>query len=89
MIEMTNLSIVLTTVNAPYSQKLDAAALAHCLLDAAAAKVNAGHMSSFFGDVEPELQKAFAEHFSISHSQLQAAATEFSKYSGEHYPLAA
>jgi hypothetical protein len=86
---MTNISIVLTTVNAPYSQKLDASELAHCLLDPAAAKAKAGHMSSFFGEVEPELQKAFAEHFSIDQLQLQTAATEFSKYSGEHYPLAA
>jgi hypothetical protein len=86
---MISPAIVLTTVNAPYSQKLDALALVHCLLNPAAAKAKAGYMSSFFGDVKPELQKAFAEHFSIDQSQLEAAAKDFSEYSGEKYPLAA
>lgn len=86
---MTSPLVVLTTVNAPYSTQLSAQQLAHCLLDHEAAKAVPGHMSSFFGDVKPELQSAFAEHFGISHSELTAAAKAFSNYSGEHYPLAA
>lgn len=81
--------LVLTTVNAPYSTQLSAQDLAYCLLNPAAAKANPGHMSSFFGDVKPELQAAFAEQFSIPHAQLVEAAKAFSNYSGEHYPLAA
>ena len=82
-------TLVLTTVNAPYSTKLSAQELANCLLDHATAKAMPGHMSSFFGDVKPELQSAFADLFGITHAQLAAAAQAFSSYSGEHYPLAA
>jgi hypothetical protein len=84
-----NPALVLTTVNASYSKQLSAQELADCLLDHAAAKAVPGHMSSFFGDVKPELQAAFADLFGITHAQLAAAAQAFSSYSGEHYPLAA
>ena len=77
---------VLTTVNAPYSEKLDAAALAHCLQDASAAIAKPGHMSSFFGEVPPEDQKEFAATFGISASALSRAAKKFASYSGETYP---
>ena len=82
-------ALVLTTVNAPHSEKLDAATLAHCLLDPAAAKAKPGHMSSFFGEVTPALQVGFAEMFNVTESQLGAAAKAFAMYSGESYPLAA
>jgi len=83
------LAIVLATVNAPYSKQLDAEALAHCLLDQAAAKHAPGHMSSFFGEVEPALQIEFAHLFNIADETLKAAAKAFALYSGESYPLAA
>ena len=86
---MTVASIVLTTVNAPYSKKLDAQTLVHCLKNLPAAKTVPGHMSSFFGDVEPALQKAFAAEFGISLPELVAAAKALADYSGETYPLAA
>jgi hypothetical protein len=86
---MISPDLVLTTVNAPYSKQLNAQELVHCLLDRAAAKAVPGHMSSFFGDVKPELQSAFAELFGVTHAQLVAAAKPFSSYSGEPYPLAA
>jgi hypothetical protein len=82
-------SLVLSTVNAPYSEQLDAEGLAHCLIDEAAAKAKPGHMSSFFGEVEPDLQIGFAHLFHITDAQLASAAKAFSKYSGEAYPLAA
>lgn len=82
-------ALVLTTVNAPYSKQLDAQQLVHCLIDHEAAKAVPGHMSSFFGDVQPRLQEAFAALFDISHAQLSAAAKAFASYSGESYPLAA
>jgi hypothetical protein len=80
--------LVLTTVNAPFSQKLDATELVHCLLDPAAAKAMPGHMSLFFGEVKPALQIDFAGMFNITESQLSAAAKAFASYSGEGYPLA-
>jgi hypothetical protein len=87
--QMKSPTLVLTTVNAPYSKKLGAHELARCLLDPSAAKAACGPMSSFFGDVEPELQIAFAEMYSISHDQLVAAAKTFAEFSGQSYPLAA
>ncbi len=82
-------ALVLATVNAPYSKQLDAQQLAHCLLNQAAAKAVPGHMSSFFGEVKPELQLGFASLFEISTPELVAAAKAFAMYSGESYPLAA
>jgi len=82
-------ALVLTTVNAPYGRQLDARELAGFLRDPAAARTAPGHMSSFFGEVEPALQLAFAGLFNISEQQLVAAAKAFAEYSGESYPLAA
>jgi len=86
---MKSPALVLATVNAPYSKKLDAQELARCLLDPCLAKAACGPMSSFFGDVEPELQIAFADMYGISHDQLVAAAKAFAEFSGQSYPLAA
>lgn len=86
---MNSSLLVLTTVNAPYSKKLDAQELVDCLLDPTAAKAACGPMSSFFGDVAPELQIAFAELHGVSHDQLVAAAKAFAEFSGQSYPLAA
>lgn len=86
---MMSPELVLATVNAPYSEQLDAHGLVHCLLDQAAAEAVPGHMSSFFGEVKPALQIEFAHHFGITEEVLSAAAKAFSKYSHESYPLAA
>jgi hypothetical protein len=86
---MKSPALVLATVNAPYSQQLDAQGLVYCLLDQAAAKAVPGHMSSFFGEVEPALQIGFAHLFNITDTELMAAAKAFAMYSGESYPLAA
>jgi hypothetical protein len=85
---MSAISSVLTTVNAPYRRKLDAHALAHCLTNPDAAREAPGQMSAFFGEVAPELQKAFADEFHISEAMLIGAARAFGEYSGEPYPLA-
>jgi len=84
-----NAALILTTVNAPYSQKLDAQALADCLLHPDVALSVPGHMSSFFGEVTPDLQIAFADSANISREQLVASAKAFASYSGESYALAA
>jgi hypothetical protein len=80
---------VLATVNAPYSQKLDAQGLAYCLLHPAEAKAKPGHMSSFFGEVKPALQIDFAHQYGITDAEVKAAAKTFAAYSHESYPLAA
>jgi hypothetical protein len=84
-----NPALVMMTVNAPYRQKLDAGELAAFLRDHAAARTVPGHISSFFGDVQPALQLDFARMFNISEQELVAAAKAFSAYSGQSYPLAA
>jgi hypothetical protein len=81
-------ALVLATVNAPYSKQLDANELANCLKDPAAATAVPGHMSSFFGEVDPASQVAFASLFGISESEVVAAAKAFAAYSGETYALA-
>lgn len=86
---MSPILSILTTVNAPYSKKLDAPAIVYCLNHPEAAKAAPGHMSAFFGEVDPDLQKAFASEFNVSEATLIAAAKAFSAYSGEPYPLAA
>ena len=82
-------ALILATVNAPYSEMLDAQGLANCLLDQEAAKAKPGHMSSFFGEVQPAQQTEFAHQFNITNEQLAAAAKNFAAYSGQSYPLAA
>ena len=83
-------ALVLGTVNAPYSEKLSGAQLAHCLRDPAAARAAPGHMSSFFFvKIEPDLQFGFARLFDITDEELVSAARAFAMYSGESYPLAA
>jgi hypothetical protein len=81
-------ALVLTTVNAPYSQQLDAQTLADFLVDPLAARSVPGHMSSFFGEVKPEFQLEFACMFHITKAQLATAAKAFALYSGESYPMA-
>jgi len=82
-------TLVLTTVNAPYSKQLDAQGLAFCLLHPEADQAVPGHVSSFFGEVSPKLQIEFACSCRITEQQLAAAAKAFAIYSGESYPLAA
>ena len=84
-----NVSLVLTTVNASYSKQLDEAGLVLCLTDAAAARSMPGHMSSFFGEVAPDMQIEFAASHGIPSEALACAARTFASYSGERYPISA
>jgi hypothetical protein len=58
-----NPALVLSTVNAPHSAKLTAQQLADCLHDQEKARAMPGHMSVFFGEVDPALQLDFASQF--------------------------
>jgi hypothetical protein len=89
VITMKSPALVLMTVNAPYCKQLSAEQLAHCLKDTEAAMDAPGHMWSFFGDVDPELQYEFAAQFGISREQVVQAARSFANKSGGAYPLAA
>jgi hypothetical protein len=80
---------VLTTVNAPYSEQLNGAALAQCLADLNLAKQHPGHISVFLGEVPDTLQVKFAEMHHIPIAELKNFAAAFSAWSGESYPLAA
>lgn len=82
-------ALVMTTVNAPYSKKLNADELVCCLLDPAVAKGLPGHVGSFFGDVKPDLQKWFANAHNISDDQLVSAAKAFAEFARASFPLAA
>jgi hypothetical protein len=84
-----NAASVLTTVNAPYREKLDEAALVYCLKDPVAAKAKPGHMPSFFLEVSAAAQKEFATSHGISTEALADAAKAFASYSGESYPICA
>jgi hypothetical protein len=79
---------VLTTVNAPYSNQLDGAQLAHCLSDVELAKDFSGQVSSFLGEVPVAQQASFAAEFGIELETLKAFASDFASWSGETYKLA-
>jgi hypothetical protein len=85
----SHLISVLTTVNAPYSEQLDDAMLAHCLANIDLAKQHPGHVSAFLGEVPVAQQVEFAAVHQISADDLKALALEFSAWSGESYPIAA
>ncbi len=80
---------VLTTVNAPYSEQLDGAMLAHCLSDIDLAKQHPGQVSAFLGEVPLAQQVEFAAAYHIPVAALKAFAANFSAWSGESYQLAA
>jgi hypothetical protein len=83
------LAPIMTTVNAPYSEKLDGATLAYCLSDIDAAKQYPGQVSSFLGEVAPTQQVEFAAAYHIPVDDLKAFAGDFAAWSGESYPFAA
>jgi hypothetical protein len=85
---MRQLIAVLTTVNAPYREQLDAEKLAGCLSDLELAKRHPGHTSTFLSEVPVALQVEFAVAQGIPPHRLAALAKSFSLWSGETYPLA-
>ena len=84
-----HLVTVLTTVNAPYSEQLDGAMLAHCLSDLDLAKAHSGQVSTVLGEVPLAQQAEFAGEFGIELDDLKAFASQFAAWSGETYQLAA
>jgi hypothetical protein len=82
-------AIALSKINAPFRAHLSADDVAACIRSVEMAHKRPGHMASFFGELSPEIQMAFADTMGIERQALVAAARAFSKWSGEHYEIAA
>ena len=67
-------SNVLGTINAPYSADLSACQLAACISDLTAMETAVGPVFSFFTEVKPDLQRAFAEQMGLSNAAVKAVA---------------
>jgi len=85
---MNAAKLVLATVNAPYSKQLDEGSLVACIWDFAKAKLAAGPVSSFYGEVPVALQLQFASEHGIPEDVLASAAKKFGEWSGQNYALA-
>jgi hypothetical protein len=81
--------IVLSKVNAPHAEKISAEELCACFIDFQKSKAWAGHVSSFFAEISPETQTAFAAQNGIDKPALVSAAKAFAAWSGEEYEIAA
>lgn len=77
---------LLTTVNAPYQNQLDAGGLAAALKSG---EVTLGQVSSFFTETAVETQKAFAHQHGISPDVLSDVASTFQDWSGHSVALIA
>lgn len=77
---------LLTTVNAPYQNQLDAGELAAALKNE---HVVLGQVSSFFTETDVETQKAFAIEHGMSVDALAHVAGVFRDWSGQSAPLVA
>lgn len=85
---MTNAleTAVLTTVNAPYRTYLDAKGLVTSIVDG---QVSVAQVGSFFTEIAPETQRAFATQHGVSEAALVRTASAFQSYSGQDVALAA
>ncbi len=81
--------LVLSKVNAPHAERISAEELCACFLDFQKSKSWAGHVSSFFAEISPTTQIAFAAEHGIDKTALVAAAKAFAAWSGEDYEIAA
>lgn len=77
---------LLTTVNSPYQNQLDASDLAAALKSE---NVALAQVSSFFTETDVEAQKAFAIEHGISVDDLTHVAGVFQDWSGQSAPLVA
>jgi len=78
---------ILSTVNAPYREHIDADQLAECIRNVGEVKKYIGQVWGFFGEVPISHQITFAAHYSMSPKELQAAARRFSELSGACFKI--
>jgi hypothetical protein len=81
--------IVLSKVNAPHAERISVEELCACFFDFQKSKAWSGHVSSFFAEVSPAMQIAFAARHGIDKTALVNAAKAFAAWSGENYEIAA
>ncbi|UVC09722.1 hypothetical protein IHQ71_03645 [Rhizobium sp. TH2] len=75
-------ALVLVKVNAPHSKVLDANEIAFLLTNPMEMRTAIGPMSTFFYELDGDLQKCFAEFHNVPISSLEAALTLFDQWSG-------
>lgn len=76
-------SLVITTINIPYSKKLDVQTLVSCLKNPDDVRFFSGPMSSFFTDVSAELKREFAAFHELSEIEMKVASDAFAVWSGK------
>ncbi len=83
---MNEYATLLTTINAPYAEYMDAQTLAVCLNNG---EITSGQINSFFTEVPVDKQITFAENNDITLEKLTETAQSFSKWSGQDVALVA
>lgn len=81
------ISKVLTTVNAPYSEKVTAHELAAKVQDPASAASFDVWAFAFFSEVSPRLQREFLQAMGADPTAAAAVADLFSEQAGYKLPL--
>ena len=75
-------ALVLAKVNAPHSKVLDADAIAFLLTHPMEMRTAIGPMSTFFYELDGDLQRLFAALHDVPVSSLEAASELFDQWSG-------
>jgi hypothetical protein len=75
-------ALVLAKINAPHSRTLSADDIAFLLSHPAEMRSAIGPMSSFFYELDLDLQQRFAQLHEVSPSSLRAASDLFDQWSG-------
>ncbi len=75
---------ILTKVNAPYQNYLEADALADAISNG---RISVGQVASFFTETSVDVQRAFAKEFDISEDQLTRTAKSFTVWTGQAVAL--
>ena len=83
---MNEHTTLLTTVNAPYAEYMDAPTLAACLNSGV---ITSGQVNSFLTEVAIDKQHSFADSFDVTTEQLIATAQAFVDWSGQGVALLA
>lgn len=82
-------SKILGTVNAPYGADVSACELAACISNPDAMSKAIGPVFSFFTEVDPGLQSAFAEEMGLDAGAVKVVAQLIASKCGNHVALAA
>jgi hypothetical protein len=81
-------ALVLAKVNAPYSKTLDTDTIALLLTHPMEMRSFLGPMSTFFYELDHDLQRRFADLHNVPVSSLETASELFDRWSGARRILA-